>query len=92
MSPMHARIGDVDVPAGTIVVAECGGVCSCGTCRVHLESKASREVVGVPTADERDMMQFVGETRADARLSCQIPVIAELNGLVVRVALKQRQI
>ncbi len=73
------------------IIAECGGVCSCGTCRVYLESKASQEIVGVPTADERDMMQFVGETRADARLSCQIPVTAELDGLVVRVALRQRQ-
>ena len=72
------------------IIAECGGVCSCGTCRIYIEEERSRKSVGPPTSDELDMMQFVGETRQDARLSCQLSVTPDLDSLVVRVASKQR--
>jgi 2Fe-2S ferredoxin len=52
----------------TSIVAECGGACTCGP----------------PSAEEEDMLDFAFEVKPTSRLSCQIKVTKELDGLVVR--------
>ena len=70
------------------IEAECGGACACATCHVHVD-EAWRAVVGEPSPMEEDMLDFGYDVQADSRLSCQIKVTAELEGLVVRTPERQ---
>jgi ferredoxin, 2Fe-2S len=70
------------------IEAECGGACSCATCHVYVDD-AWREKVGPPSQMEEDMLDFAFDVRASSRLSCQIKVRDELDGLVVSVPEKQ---
>jgi len=74
-----------DVPG---IEAECGGACACATCHVYVE-EAWRERVGEPSPMEEDMLDFGYDVRPSSRLSCQIKVTDELDGLVVRVPERQ---
>ena len=64
------------------IVAECGGACSCATCHVHVEEEWFDKL---PEAQnmEKEMLDFVMSPQPTSRLSCQIKVTAELDGLVV---------
>ena len=68
--------------------ADCGGACACATCHVYVE-EAWRDKVGPPSPMEEDMLDFAFEVKDSSRLSCQIKVKPELDGLVVRVPEKQ---
>ena len=70
------------------IEAECGGACSCATCHVYVD-EAWREKVGPPSQMEEDMLDFAFDVRASSRLSCQIKVSEDLDGLVVSVPEKQ---
>lgn len=70
------------------IEAECGGACSCATCHVYVDD-AWREKVGPPSQMEEDMLDFAFDVRASSRLSCQIKVKEELDGLIVNVPEKQ---
>ncbi len=70
------------------IEAECGGACSCATCHVYVD-EAWREKVGPPSEMEEDMLDFAFDVRPSSRLSCQIKVTPELDGLVVAVPEKQ---
>jgi 2Fe-2S ferredoxin len=74
-----------DVPG---IVAECGGACACATCHVYVD-EAWMEIVGRPAPMEEDMLDFAADVRPSSRLSCQIRVRDELDGLVVRVPERQ---
>ncbi len=65
------------------IVAECGGSCTCATCLVHVDEKWFA-VVGPPSAEEEDMIDTAFEVTETSRLSCQIKVTEELDGLIVR--------
>lgn len=70
------------------IVAECGGACTCATCHVYVD-EAWRETVGGPSMMEEDMLDFAFDVRDNSRLSCQIKVRDELDGLVVSVPTRQ---
>jgi 2Fe-2S ferredoxin len=70
------------------IVAECGGACSCATCHVHVD-EAWSEKVGPPSPMEEDMLDFAFDVKPTSRLSCQIKVSDELDGLVVRTPSQQ---
>ena len=70
------------------IEAECGGACACATCHVYVD-EAWTDVVGAPSAMEEDMLDFAYDVRPNSRLSCQIKVRDELDGLVVRVPERQ---
>jgi 2Fe-2S ferredoxin len=70
------------------VVAECGGSCTCATCLVHVD-KAWFAVVGPPSAEEEEMLDSAFEVKPTSRLSCQIKVSDELDGLVVTTPERQ---
>ena len=74
-----------DVPG---IEAECGGACACATCHVYVD-QAWVEKTGKPADIEEDMLDFAFEVKESSRLSCQIKVKPELDGLVVRVPEKQ---
>ena len=91
---------DVDAENGSTVMenairnsvpgieAECGGACACATCHVYVDD-AWAEIVGAPEAMEEDMLDFAFDVRPTSRLSCQIKVRDELDGLVVHVPERQ---
>jgi 2Fe-2S ferredoxin len=70
------------------IEAECGGACACATCHVYVEEEW-RAKTGEPSPMEEDMLDFGYDVRPNSRLSCQIKVSDELDGLVVRVPEKQ---
>lgn len=66
------------------IVAECGGACACATCRVYVD-EAWRDKTGQPEELEQGMLDFSDDETPGVRLSCQIKVTEELDGLVVRM-------
>ena len=70
------------------IEAECGGACACATCHVYVE-EAWTEAVGTAQPMELDMLDFASDPRANSRLSCQIKVKPELDGLTVRTPERQ---
>lgn len=78
---------EVAVAAGIEgIEAQCGGACSCATCHVYL---AEQWLGKIPPAEELevDMLGFsTAEVRDTSRLSCQIKLTEELDGLELQVA------
>src|SRR5262249_24243500 len=70
------------------IEAECGGACACAPCHVHVD-EGWRAVVGEPSPMEEDMLDFGFDVRPNSRLSCQIKVTDDLDGLVVRTPERQ---
>jgi 2Fe-2S ferredoxin len=70
------------------IEAECGGACACATCHVYVD-EAFMAKVGGPEPMEEDMLDFAYEVRPTSRLSCQIRVRDELDGLTVTVPERQ---
>ena len=70
------------------IEAECGGACACATCHVYVD-EAFKEIVGEPEPMEEDMLDFAFDVRPNSRLSCQIRVRDELDGLTVTVPERQ---
>ena len=70
------------------IEAECGGACSCATCHVYV-GEGWREKVGPPSEMEEDMLDFAFDVRESSRLSCQIKVTDDLDGLTLQVPEKQ---
>lgn len=76
---------DNDVPG---IVAECGGACSCATCHVYVDPEWL-EKLPPPDPQEDGMLDCAFERRENSRLSCQLEVTEELDGLVVTVPEEQ---
>ena len=88
---------DLDVAAGSTVmegaidnnvpgiVAECGGACACATCHVYVDAAWLGRLE--PVSDMEDaMLDSALSRQPNSRLSCQIEVTDELDGLLVNVA------
>ena len=67
------------------IKAECGGALSCATCHVYVEGEWM-ERVGPPSDEEEDMLDTVGNVRPNSRLSCQLLMSDELDGLTLTLA------
>ena len=66
------------------ILAECGGACSCATCHVHV---AAEWVDKLPPMDdlEQEMLDFAENVNDMSRLSCQLKITQEMDGLIVNV-------
>jgi len=93
---------EVDVPLGENVmrgavnngvegiVGECGGGLACATCDCYVDAAWADKVGGPSSDDERDMLESAAaEVRPTSRLSCQIAITPELDGLVVELPERQ---
>jgi 2Fe-2S ferredoxin len=69
--------------------ADCGGACACATCHVYVDEPWT-DKTGSPSAMEESMLDFAEGVQENSRLSCQIRVTPELDGLVVRLPESQR--
>jgi 2Fe-2S ferredoxin len=71
------------------IVAECGGTLACATCHVYLDEDGVA-AAGEISTDEDEMLGFTASPReAGSRLSCQLVVAPEFDGLVVRTPPEQ---
>jgi len=69
--------------------ADCGGSCSCATCHVYVDD-AWVPRVGGRNDMEGMMLEFAEAVEPSSRLSCQIQVTPDLDGLMLRLPLAQR--
>jgi 2Fe-2S ferredoxin len=87
----------IDVPVGESVmegavrngvdgiVAECGGSCLCATCHVYVEERYLSLLPPIGEEQEAMLDSTACERLPNSRLSCQIPVTPQLDGLIVRM-------
>ena len=72
------------------IIAECGGSCTCATCHVYVDERWAARLPA-PLPNELEMLECTASERGPtSRLSCQIKVSAELDGLVVRLPERQQ--
>ena len=64
--------------------ADCGGACACATCHVYVDA-AWEGKTGSKSAMEESMLDFAENVEPNSRLSCQIKVSEDLEGLIVRM-------
>lgn len=65
--------------------ADCGGLCVCATCHVHVDPQWTA-VVGPPASpEEKELLELAPEVGPDSRLSCQIKMRKELDGVIVHL-------
>jgi 2Fe-2S ferredoxin len=64
--------------------ADCGGACACGTCHCFIE-EAWTETTGEATPMEEAMLGMRPDRADTSRLSCQVEVTDDMNGMVVRL-------
>ncbi len=70
------------------VVARCGGACACATCHVYIDSAWLAKLEPREEMEE-GMLESAWEPRENSRLSCQIHVSADLEGMQVIVPQQQ---
>lgn len=92
---------EIEVPVGTSLMqgavnymvpgieGDCGGLCACGTCHVYI-AETDQNLCGQPDELETGMLEFAFDVDTDtSRLSCQIEVTEEMEGLIVRMPQRQ---
>jgi len=67
------------------IVAECGGACACATCHSYIDDAWLDKL---PQMDDMEdsMLDAAFERKSNSRLTCQLEVTDEFDGLVVHVA------
>lgn len=70
------------------IQADCGGACSCATCHCYVDD-AWFEKVGQAEGDEEGMLEFAYEVKSTSRLSCQIKVSDQLDGIKIHLPSQQ---
>ena len=68
--------------------ADCGGSCACATCHIYVDEKWFNKLSKKEEA-ENDMLDMAFEPNKFSRLTCQITVGDDLDGLVVKMPSKQ---
>jgi len=68
--------------------ADCGGSCACATCHIYVDEKWFGKLPNKENAEE-DMLDMAFEPNKFSRLTCQITVTEDLDGLVVKMPSKQ---
>lgn len=93
---------EVETPVGTTVmsaalkngidgiVAECGGVCMCSTCHAFVDEKFFSKLPPASDTEEAVLEISAEERQPTSRLSCQIKMTDDLDGLIVRLPARQR--
>ena len=79
----------VAVNAGVeVILAECGGACACGTCHCYIDAGWVRHLTP-PSHSESAMIECVIAPRPESRLTCQIRLTNDLDGLVIHLPAAQ---
>ena len=87
---IEAKIGKSLMDAATSanvdgIAADCGGLMTCATCHVYVDEPFASQL-GAPDAEEVAMLAFTAApSQPNSRLSCQITLGLDLNGLTVKL-------
>ncbi len=84
LSVMEAAVKNL-VPG---IDADCGGACACATCHVYVDGAFAAKLPEKSDM-EQTMLDFANEVTPASRLSCQIKLTKDLDGLVVRLPASQ---
>lgn len=68
-----------DIPG---ILADCGGAGACATCHVYIDERWA-DKTGIPNEDEIDMLDCVIDRQPNSRLSCQVMINFEQDGMIV---------
>jgi ferredoxin, 2Fe-2S len=79
------RVMEIIRDHGFPMKAECGGACACATCHVYVAQKWLHKIVPA-NSEEESMLDEAFDLRVNSRLSCQIIMSKELDGLEVLLA------
>ena len=79
------RVMEVIRDWGLNIKAECGGACSCATCHVYVDEQWF-DRLPEPSDDEEDLLYSTLDKKPTSRLSCQILLHDDLDGLKVAIA------
>lgn len=79
------RVMEVIRDWGLPILAECGGACSCATCHVYVDP-AWLDLLPPRSEEEEEKLDEAFDVRDTSRLSCQILMRDELDGLHVTIA------
>lgn len=79
------RVMEIIRDWGLDIKAECGGACACATCHVHVAENWTDQLHPIE-AEEEDMLDQAFDVRDNSRLSCQLLMSEELDGLEVTLA------
>ncbi|MGA0532890.1 2Fe-2S iron-sulfur cluster-binding protein [Hansschlegelia sp. KR7-227] len=79
------RVMEVIRDWGVGIKAECGGACACATCHVYVDPEWVDRLTPA-TDEEQDMLDSAFSVDDTSRLSCQILMSEELDGLTVTIA------
>ena len=74
-----------DIPG---IDADCGGGMACATCHVYVNENWTDKLPKKEDGEE-DMLDMAFEPKTNSRLSCQLIVSNELDGLIVNIPSKQ---
>ena len=78
-------IRDWSSESGIGIVAECGGACACATCHVYVD-EAWQDRLPPLSEEEEDRLDEAFDVSDSSRLSCQLIMSPELDGLTVELA------
>jgi len=67
------------------LLALCGGCCSCATCHVYIDP-AMKDKLPAMSEDEDDLLESSEHRNETSRLSCQVPLTPELDGMKVTIS------
>ena len=70
---------------GYDIEASCGGCCACATCHVYVDEKWINKLKNMDD-DEESMLDQAFDVKNNSRLSCQIELSEELDGLEIEIA------
>ena len=70
---------------GYDIEASCGGCCACATCHVYIDEKWVNKLNNMDD-DEESMLDQAFDVKNNSRLSCQINLSEELDGLKIEIA------
>ena len=70
---------------GYDIEASCGGCCACATCHVYIDEKWTNKLKNMDD-DEESMLDQAFDVKNNSRLSCQIELSEELDGLEIEIA------
>ena len=70
---------------GYDIEASCGGCCACATCHVYIDDKWINKLKNMDD-DEESMLDQAFDVKNNSRLSCQIDLSEELDGLEIEIA------
>ena len=89
-APLGASVRDVALAHGVAgIIGECGGQLMCASCHVYVDD-AFLELLPARTEEEDEMLESTASERLpNSRLSCQIVVREELDGLLLRMPAEQ---